>query len=128
MEVRRTLATAISNLNSLPQIDSFGTDKSFYDDNDDLSNNFPSTNNIECKYLLESDLYDFLNPKALKNVYNINIMHMNCRSLSANFSEVNNLISLHNFTFTAVAVTETWLNMSNESLYQIQGYKFYSCV
>ena len=55
-----------------------------------------------------------------------NIMHINCRSLSGCFTELNILLGLLPQPLVALAVTETWLDHSNHDLVGIKGYNFIS--
>ena len=56
------------------------------------------------------------------------IIHINCRSLNANFGEINNLLLDMNFKFDIIAMTETWFNSKTDyDLYQIDGYKMFVC-
>ena len=63
---------------------------------------------------------------ADNSFFNFNLIHINCRSLSANFSQITTLISNANHDFSAIAVSETWLNDCNQSIFQIPGYYFMS--
>ena len=56
------------------------------------------------------------------------IIHINCRSLNANFEEISNLLLDMNFKFDIIAMTETWFNSKTDyDLYQIDGYKMFVC-
>ena len=55
----------------------------------------------------------------------LNFMHVNCRSLSKNFTSLNCLLA-NQGTLTALGVTETWLNPASEDTFKIDGYKFVS--
>ena len=77
-------------------------------------------NNIyieECKL---NDFFEFQDKPA------INVMHINCRSMKKNFSNIVNLLSTLSRPLTAIALTETWLTVSNQDTYQLPGYKFVS--
>jgi exonuclease III len=52
-------------------------------------------------------------------------MHFNARSLVNKIDAVTNLINDLAFDFTAIAVTETWANLDNESGLNIQGYNYF---
>jgi hypothetical protein len=56
----------------------------------------------------------------------INIIHINCRSLKKNFSNVVNLLSTLSNPLTAIALSETWLSVLNQDTYSLPGYKFVS--
>ena len=77
--------------------------------NDESSNDINLLMNsiANTKYLVESDLNSFLVPSSnTENAFTL--MHVNCRSLKANFSALENLILLPDTKLSAVAVTETW--------------------
>ena len=57
---------------------------------------------------------------------NFNILHINCRSLNKNFNEVKNFISTVSNRLNVIALSETWLNESTASLFNIHGYNFVS--
>ena len=52
----------------------------------------------------------------------ISFLHVNCRSLNKNFSELLALLKLIDIPVTAIAVTETWLKHSSHDCYNIHGY------
>lgn len=81
----------------------------------------------DSKYILEGEIHPFYNPSECKpDNYHFNLLHLNCRSIKANFLEIQNLILNSRVRFSAIAVTETWLSSLNHDLYQIDGYKFIS--
>ena len=47
----------------------------------------------------------------------VNIMHINCRSIKKNFNGIVNLVSTLSRSLTAIALTETWLTVSNQDTY-----------
>ena len=51
------------------------------------------------------------------------MIHMNCRSILRNFDDIHSLLDTLSITFSAIAVTETWLR-DDSTLRNIQGYKF----
>ena len=53
-------------------------------------------------------------------------MHINCRSMKKNFSNIVNLVSTLSRSLTAIALTETWLTVLNQDTYLLPGYKFIS--
>jgi exonuclease III len=88
-----------------------------------------STNGFECtasNYILEEDVHDFFDSKLDVKKNCLNLMHINCRSLNANFSKIENFLTISNVVFSAIAVTETWLNNNNQDIFQIDGYNFFS--
>jgi hypothetical protein len=52
-------------------------------------------------------------------------MHINCRSIVANFDSLRMLIDALTFEFDVIVVTESWLLNSAAHLYNIPGYKLF---
>src|SRR5437867_218918 len=69
-------------------------------------------NTINCDYMVEGDLSSFFNLLSVSQK-SLNLMHLNCRSLRANFSEVESFILNSCAKYSAVAITETWLRCYN---------------
>ena len=94
----------------------------------DLDNNFT----FDSTYITESELLHFCtnsqNPQGNGIDNEINIMHLNCRSLKFNNLQINTLILSVKHKLSIIAVTETWLNERNQNMYQIPGYTFFSLV
>ena len=95
------------------------------DDDNNLNSNSVSSF-IDSKYILQKDLCDFF--KQSKHAHNgqFNLLHINCRSLKANYSSILNLLDNSRMTYSAIALTETWLNETNDDIFQIEGYTFIS--
>ena len=55
----------------------------------------------------------------------LSIIHINCRSLNANFADLKILLETLDFSFDVIGLTETWLNESNADVFQLEGYDFY---
>ena len=73
-------------------------------DNDiDPENNFYNTTNNHCEYYTEDQF------KGKENMEGVSIIHFNCRSMNANFSKIKLCLSQLGKSFTAVAISETWL-------------------
>ena len=51
---------------------------------------------------------------------------MNVRSLSKHFDDLSEYVSTLNMSFSIIGVSETWLNKSNEHLFNIPGFNFIS--
>ena len=76
-------------------------------------------------YIIEEEMHSFFNPSITDSkTLSFTLLQVNCRSLKANYSSLMNIIESSNASFSAIAVTETWLNETNEDVYQIDGYKF----
>ena len=55
---------------------------------------------------------------------NFSILHLNVRSLNKNFENLELLLSaLHNFPFSVLGISETWLNPCSPPLYNLENYK-----
>ena len=52
----------------------------------------------------------------------LSIIHINCRSLNANFKDLKVLLRTLDFSFDVIGLTETWLNESNADVFQLEGY------
>ena len=93
------------------------------DEND--ADTFQNCNDIFKKctsnYMTENNLEKFL---YCENNSSMNIMHINCRSLNKNFKSITNLLSRTSCTFTAIGLSETWLNPVSSDTFIIDGYKF----
>ena len=72
-----------------------------------------------CCYIEPKDANTFLSEQG----YDISVMHINCRSISKNFPELNTLLSITG-NVTVLALSETWLRPDNEHLFDIPGYKY----
>ena len=73
---------------------------------------------VSCSYLSETDSISFL-----KNS-NLSILHINVRSLNANFLSFYSYIETLCVKPTIIAITETWLKPHNETLFPLNGYNF----
>ena len=78
---------------------------------------------VPCNYLDSVHLNNFLSSAQL---HNLSLMHCNCRSIANCFDSLLNLLLPVTCTPNIIAVTETWLNSSNNDLFQIPGYTFVS--
>ena len=50
----------------------------------------------------------------------LSIIHINCRILNANFTNLNILLETLDFSFDVIGLTETWLNESNADVFQLE--------
>lgn len=95
-------------------------------DDDNIDPDVYVLNNIsDCvsTYLNEDKLNSFFD---FDNRSSLNLMHVNCRSLSKNFTSLNCLLANIDDTLTVLGLTETWLNPVSEDNFKIDGYKFMS--
>ena len=52
----------------------------------------------------------------------LSIIHINCRSLNANLTDLKVLLRTLDFSFDVIGLTETWVNESNADVFQLAGY------
>ena len=84
----------------------------------DPNNNFFASLNKKCDYYTESEF----NKENLCSD-NLSIIHVNCRSLKANFTAFKRCIEQLNGTFDIIAVSETWLTGVDQiDDYMLQNY------
>ena len=75
-----------------------------------------------CIYLTSNELNKI--PISSSNAFSI--FHINIHSLSKHFDDLSEYISTLNISFSAIGISETWLNNSTEHLFNIPGYNFIS--
>jgi len=80
---------------------------------DDLANNSNPIN--KCSYLFDNDI-------SYSGDDDFSILHLNSRSVNANFDNIHNFISGFSHTFTVISVSETWLNDNDFSKFNIENY------
>ncbi len=83
------------------------------DEFDDLTNNTNPIN--KCSYIFNNDI-------KCSGDDGFSILHLNARSLAKNFDNIHNFISGIDYTFTVIAISETWLNEHNCGLFDIENY------
>ena len=106
-----------------PEIQPLGNDTSQFVDPEYDEENYNI--NYICKYITEGDLPNFFNSSDAFS-HSINIMHINCRSLKNNFANIETLVCNSGVKFTAIALSETWLNKTNEKIFNLDWYNFVS--
>ena len=92
------------------------------DDDKPADNALKICSNYSNKYICESDLHEFF---QTDNTEAIKLLHINCRSINKNFTQIKNLLSSCH-PITALAVSETWLSTATQDIHQIPGYTFIS--
>ena len=95
-----------------------------FDNNDDYDMLSISTlTKNYSRYVTDQDL-----PNLFKNETKacLDVIHINARSLKKNFNELENLLARIPNKLTAIAITETWLNESNQTVFSLPGYNFVS--
>ena len=55
------------------------------------------------------------------------IIHFNCRSLSSNYSKLKDSILGFELEFDVIALSETWLNDNNNTMFDMVGYNNFTC-
>ena len=98
-------------------LNDFMSTRNLNETNDD--ENLSSTPSINCNYY---DIDEFCSSNFDKNSFSI--LHLNIASLSAHFDELNTMLSLLNFEFNIIGVTETRIinNFSPPININIEGY------
>ena len=118
------LIARLSNLvyNPLEMDDSDLSPIADYDPDTHYFNDSNSVHNLtSCHYLLE----DTFNSKCETEKITSNefsIIHFNIRSIQKNLQEFDNFLHNLNHSFSVIGFSETWLNQSNSSLYNLNGY------
>ena len=69
---------------------------------------FDNNINDECQYMFSEDL----NTKFTNKQSAFSLLHLNARSLQKHFDEFYTLVSTLDYKFSAIAVSETWLNLN----------------
>lgn len=85
--------------------------------NDNTNSYIPT---VTCK------LYNIEDLQVLKLSKSTSLLNLNIRSLRRNFSVLESFISLHQFSYDVIAVTETWLSPEEDHIFNLTGYKKYS--
>ena len=95
---------------------------------DDSNNNGSECNSdvIMNNYIDVNNLNSLLKVKKSDKNAVFNLLHINARSLKKNHDEILNLIHIAASPIMAIAISETWLNTTNQNYYQIAGYNFVS--
>ena len=107
----------------------------------DNNNTNVALNTCHCSYFYNEKVNPDIN---LKNIFYVNtpyftteqfentmhdtkgisIIHINCRSLYANFEKLKILLDNLEFVFDVIALTETWINEDNANIFSLDGYVF----
>ena len=90
-----------------------------FEDKIDPNNNFFANIESECSYYTASEFNNKMKPGQ-----NLSLIHFNCRSIKANFENMNYFLESLDVKFDIIAVSETWLRDSdNISDYSIENYE-----
>ena len=74
------------------------------------------------------DLFTYNNLCKSHHTHNLNIIHVNSRSLPKNSDNINSLIKSLHIQPDILVITETWLTDNNKQLYELTGYHSYHIV
>ena len=78
-----------------------------------------------CNYLLVDDFN--LKYHEYKDNNHFSLIHINARSLSKNFEEISNYLSLLNHEFSVIGISETWLTNLTSDQFNMPNFEFISC-
>ena len=104
------------------------TNLTFKDENDNelkLDGNILGCN-INSNYLTTEEFSSNLTANNVSK--NLSIIHLNCRSLVANFDTVCSFLQTLNCKFDIIALSETWFNENTcTEIFSLNGYNLYTC-
>lgn len=90
-------------------------DRNFFESASELLDN--------CEYFLEDQFNNSIGQNHVPE--NFSLFHLNVRSQNKNFEMFENLLNTLDVNFSAIALTETWLNDSHDiSYFNLPGYVF----
>lgn len=100
------------------------TDYKVYDFecNIDPENYCFNTINSMCDYYTEEKFND-----AVTLDSNFSVIHFNCRSLYANFTKIQEYLKSVKHKFSAIALSETWVNEVRGVDFCMEGYELHYC-
>ena len=78
----------------------------------------------KCNYYNELDLNNLTDSK--ESDIKFSMLHLNARSLRKNFDKFTQLLNSTGHEFSAIGISETWLNDISEDYVNITGYRFIS--
>ena len=102
------------------------SDDLFCDNNDPDENFFKELQNsyLNTPYLYENEIEKYLSETT--QMENLSILHLNIRSINANFEKFKLCLEACKFSFNVICLSETWSSdkdFQNNSLFHIQGYQ-----
>ena len=86
----------------------------------DPDNNFLNST-YKCNYYNESELNDLISQDS-----SFSLLHLNARSLVRNFDKFTQLLDATQHEFSAIGISETWLDDVNQNYINISGYRLIS--
>lgn len=98
-----------------------------FDTNNNIALSQNSTNlddpiKINCEYYLPNDFNQQINGVNVEN--SLSFLHLNTRSIVNKFDSLKQLINSFKIPFQVIGLTETWLNDTNDDLFEIEDYSF----
>jgi len=90
-----------------------------------LNTAFDTNSLNECKlYYLNSfnDNFNYYYPNDLVSTFSV--IHINARSIFNKLDDLKIILKSFPFSFSAIAITETWLNENTAPLVRLEGYTF----
>lgn len=81
-------------------------------------NQFLNSINNNCRYYTNDQLNNISKDGQLS------IIHINCRSLYANFTDIKDYLGQFTQPFTVIALSETWINSNRRANFEMDGYEF----
>ena len=86
----------------------------------DPENNFYIDTQSHCEYYTEEQFNRNLKTNGI-----ISIIHFNSTSLNSNLSKIKHCLTQLNRQFTAISISETWLNEEQTAMVDLEGYEMY---
>ena len=77
--------------------------------------------NTKCDYYLE-DSFNYCFSESETEAINASFFHLNIKSLSKHYNELNLYLDSLKVKFSFIALTETWLSEGTEELYGVHDY------
>lgn len=86
------------------------------DDSIDPDNYLFNSINNDCRYYADEQYNNINKDKQLS------IIHINCRSLYANFTNIKDYLTQFKQLFDIIAMSETWINTERGLDFELEGY------
>ena len=86
------------------------------------STNLDDPTKINCEYYLPNDFNQQINGVNVED--SLSFLHLNTRSTVNKFDSLKQLINSFKIPFQVIGLTETWLNDTNDDLFEIEDYSF----
>ncbi len=86
----------------------------------DLDNNFFNSINNNCCYYTDEQF------NRINKDCKLSILHINSRSLYANFTSIKDYFRYFTHSFNIIAITETWINAVKGADFELEGYTLHT--